>query len=402
MEQQPASPALSLAARIDEQRLARTLIELIGIPSVNPFDGEAPGQDQGEVAAAHYVALRLQRLGWTGEVTEYAPGRANVLCTAPAGAHDGRPAIMFAGHLDTVQVDGYDKPFEGRLEDGRIYGRGACDMKAAIACYIEVAEILAETGTALRGPLLIAGVGDEEYRQTGAKAIRDRLPSIELVVIGEPTEMRICTAAKGLAAYTLKVEGQATHGSVPDAGRNAIIRTGELLGAFTSHAEALKANLHPLLGPGVVNVGTIEGGLKPNIVPSCCHVGLSRRLLPHETPDSARTLLLHDLEAAAGDGQDWSLSEDWWAVHPYENVDGAIIAAFQAAAKGSGLSETAITGFPASSDAAYFGAPVIIFGPGSLDQAHSLDEWVSLDEMVAATGAYLQFALDRLTARAQD
>jgi len=402
MEQAMDARTLSLSARIDEQRLARTLIELIGIPSVNPFDGDGAGHGEGEIAAAHYVAARLQRLGWSCHVEEYAPGRANVLCTAPEGTNDGRDAVMFAGHLDTVQVDGYDKPFDGRLEDGRIYGRGACDMKAAIACYIEVAEILAETGTALAGPLLIAGVGDEEYRQTGAKAIRDRLPPIELVVIGEPTEMRICTAAKGLAAYTLTVEGQATHGSVPDAGRNAIIRTGELLGAFSAHAEALKETVHPLLGPGVVNVGTIEGGLKPNIVPSCCRVGFSRRLLPHETPDSARTLLLNDLEAAAGGGKDWSLSADWWAVHPYENVDGSIIAAFQAAAGKAGLAETGITGFPASSDAAYFGAPVIIFGPGSLDQAHSLDEWVRLDEMVTATAAYLQFALDRLAPRARD
>ena len=401
MEQQTHAPALCLAGRIDEQRLAQTLIDLIGIPSVNPFDGDGSGPGQGEVAAAHYVAARLRWIGWTCDVFEYAPGRANVLCEAPQGVGDGRAAVMFAGHLDTVQVDGYDKPFDGRLAEGRIHGRGACDMKAAIACYIEVAEILAESGTTLSGPLLIAGVGDEEYRQNGAKAIRDRLPPIELVVIGEPTEMRICTAAKGLAAYTLTVEGQATHGSVPDAGRNAILRTGELLGAFTAHAEALKEKVHPLLGPGVVNVGTIEGGLKPNIVPSCCRVGLSRRLLPHETPDSARTLLLRDIAAAAGDGDDWSLSADWWAVHPYENVDGSIVAAFQAAAGKAGLADTALAGFPASSDAAYFGAPVIIFGPGSLDQAHSLDEWVRVDEMVTATAAYLQFALDRLTPHAQ-
>lgn len=382
--------------RINKERLAQTLVELIAIPSVNPFDGDVAGDGQGEVAAAHYVESRLRRLGWECQVTEYAPGRANVLGVAPQGRGDGRDAVMFAGHLDTVQVDGYDDPFAARLADGRIHGRGACDMKAAIACYIEVAEILAETGTSLAGPLLIAGVGDEEYRQTGAKAIRDALPPIELVVIGEPTEMRICTAAKGLAAYTLTVEGQATHGSVPNAGRNAILRTGELLGAFATHAESLKATVHPLLGPGILNVGTIEGGLKPNIVPSCCHVGFSRRLLPSETPDSARSLLLQDIEATAGNERDWSLSSDWWAVHPYENEDRAIVDAFRSAAETAGIADTAVSGFPASSDAAYFGAPVVLFGPGSLEQAHSLDEWVSLEEMVNAAATYLQFAVDRL------
>jgi acetylornithine deacetylase len=387
---------VSLQERIDEGRLARTLIDLIGIPSVNPFDGVVTGEHQGELAAARYLAERLEHLGWRCEISEYAAGRANVLCRAPTGAGDGRKAVMLAGHLDTVQVDGYLAPFQGRLVDGKIYGRGACDMKAAIACYIEIAEVLAEAGTTLAGPLLIAGVGDEEYRQTGAKALREALPPIELVVIGEPTELRICTAAKGLAAYTLTVEGEATHGSVPDAGRNAILRTGELLGAFTAHADALKGNAHPLLGPGVINVGTIEGGLKPNIVPSCCRVGFSRRLLPSETPDSARTQLLGDIEAVAGGRSDWSLSPDWWAVAPYENSDAPIVSAFQRAAGAAGLADVALSGFPASSDAAYFGAPVVILGPGSLDQAHSLDEWVELDEMMTAAAVYLRFVLDRL------
>lgn len=384
---------------IDEQRLVRTLLDLIAIPSVNPFGAAVTDPQMGEVAAARYLVDRLERLGWSCTMDEYASGRANALCRAPRAGAPAERAIMFAGHLDTVQVDGYDRPFDGRLENRRIYGRGACDMKAAIACYIELAEILAEAGLELQGDLFIAGVGDEEYCQTGAKALRDMLPPIELIVIGEPTELTICTAAKGLAAYTLTVEGQATHGSVPNAGRNAILRAGELLGAFSRHAEALTANRHPLLGPGVLNVGTIEGGLKPNIVPSCCKVGFSRRLLPNETPDSARALLLQELEAAGGNA-DWQVSPDWWAVEPYENDDSRIIASFQSAAAGAGIADTRAIGFPASSDAAYFGAPVVIFGPGSLDQAHSLDEWVDVDEMIAATATYLRFALDRLAPQA--
>lgn len=387
---------LLLAELIDRDRLARTLIELISIPSINPFDAQDVGPDQGEIAAAHYLAARLKGLGWRCQVDEYAPGRANAYCVSPAPRDDGRKAVMLAGHLDTVQVDGYDNPFAGRLEGGRIYGRGACDMKAAIACYVEVAHVLADAGVELAAPLLIAGVGDEEYKQSGAKAIRETLPPIELVVIGEPTELRICTAAKGLAAYTLSVSGEATHGSVPHAGKNAILRTGQLLSAFATHAHKLDQHRHPLLGPGVVNVGTIEGGLKPNIVPSCCHVGFSRRLLPGENADSARRMLLDDLNDVAGDEADWQLSTDWWNVDPYENEDRAIIAAFCGAGAAAGVADLSITGFPASSDAAYFGAPVIIFGPGSLDQAHSLNEWVELEEMLVATRAYLRFVLDRL------
>jgi acetylornithine deacetylase len=384
-----------LAERIDRTRLSRTLAELIAIPSVNPFGREATGAPElGELRAASYVADRLGKLGWACEVDEFVPGRANALCRRPADRSD-RPAIVFAGHLDTVEVDGYEAPFTSREAGGRIYGRGACDMKAAIACYIEVAEILAAEGVELAGELIIAGVADEEYRQAGAKAAKPQLPPTQLVVIGEPTELKVCVAAKGLAAYTLSVEGQATHGSVPNAGRNAILRAAELLPAFGRHAHHLTCRAHPLLGPGVLNVGVIRGGLKPNIVPSSCEAEISRRLLPDETPASARALVLGELEAVGGE-RDWQLSEAWWAVDPYENADGEIVRAFQQAAAAAGVADVTATGFPASSDAAYFGAPAVIFGPGSLDQAHSLDEWVEVDAMVTAAAAYLRFVLDRL------
>jgi acetylornithine deacetylase len=268
-------------------------------------------------------------------------------------------------------------------------------MKAAIACYIEVAEVLAAEGVTLEGELLIAGVGDEEYRQEGAKAVRPKLPPTELVVIGEPTELQICTAAKGLAAYTLEVEGEATHGSVPEAGSNAIVAAGGLLQPLVEHAEALTETRHPLLGPGVLNVGVIRGGLKPNIVPSSCEIEISRRLLPGETPDTARDQLGESLRRCSCRNR-WSLSKAWWAVDPYENTETDSVGAFQAAVEASGGGALAITGFPASSDAAYFGAPVVIYGPGSLAQAHSLDEWVEVDQMVTATRAYLQFVVDRL------
>jgi acetylornithine deacetylase len=386
----------ALLDRIRPERLARSLVELIAIPSVNPFGAEALSDEMGEAACAAYVAERLRALGWTATTSEYAPRRANVIATASAAAHDGRRAVVFAGHLDTVQVDGYDAPFAGRVEAGRVYGRGACDMKAAMACYLEVAQVLAEAGTPLSGDLVIAGVADEEYTQNGAKAARPDLPPAELVVIGEPTELRLCSAAKGLAAYTLEVTGQATHGSVPQAGSNAIMAAAGLMAPIAEHAVELTERPHPLLGPGTLNVGVIRGGLKPNIVPSRCEVELSRRLLPGETPASARDLLNARLARCACHAP-WRLSDAWWAVDPYENDDAAVVDAFARAVAAAGGPSTEVTGFPASSDAAYFGAPVVIYGPGSLAQAHSLDEWVEVAEMVTAARAYLAFALDRLS-----
>lgn len=371
-------------------------MELIAIPSVNPFGNESVPEGKGELAAAQYVATRLTRLGWATKISEFAPRRANILASAPRSGASKRKAVVLAGHLDTVEVSGYTAPFDAKLIAGRIYGRGACDMKAALACYIECAEMLATQHVTLEGELLIAGVADEEYRQTGAKVIRRDLPATQLVVIGEPTELKICTAAKGLAAYTLEVSGRATHGSVPDAGSNAIVAAAGLVAPIVAHGEQLTARAHALLGPGVLNIGVIRGGLKPNIVPSSCELEISRRLLPDETAASARDMLVQQLQQCRC-ANPWRLSDSWWSVDPYENSDQAVISAFQTAvATSDSQADGSVTGFPASSDAAYFGAPALIYGPGSLAQAHSLDEWVTLEDMVTATRSYLQFILDRL------
>jgi acetylornithine deacetylase/succinyl-diaminopimelate desuccinylase-like protein len=382
------------AQLIDRERLAETLMALVGAPSVNPFGGPPSDSFEGETEAAVYVAHRLDALGWASEMVAFEPGRPSLLASPPGEA--GPPAgVVLAGHLDTVAVDGYAEPFAGRRVGSRITGRGACDMKAAIACYIEVAEVLAASGRDDVGRrLVIAAVADEEHLQRGAKSVRPLLAGSDLVVIGEPTELRICTAARGLAAFTVVVDGVATHSSVPTAGVNAIERAAELVDGLRAHAAALEGTVHPLLGHAVLNVGVIRGGIRANVVPPRCEIDVSRRLLPGETAQSARAELQRALRERCGDDH-WSLSESWWTVDPYENRD-PVVGRIQQAALRSGSAEVTPTGFPASSDAPYFGAPVVLCGPGSLAQAHSLDEWVDLEEMVAATRIYLELVLASL------
>ncbi|MBT2227968.1 M20 family metallopeptidase [Nonomuraea sp. NEAU-A123] len=372
--------------QIDRGRLAKTLCELIEHPSVNPF-GEAPdGEEEGEKRVSAYLRDRLGRLGWTCDIDEYTPGRYNALARLP-GTSAGR-SLMFAGHMDTVETTGYPQALTGLVRDGKVHGRGACDMKAALACYLEVAEILAAQSISLSGDLLIAGVGDEEYRQEGAKALGATGPRADAVIIGEPTELTLCLATKGLAAYDLQVTGQATHGSVPQYGTNAILAAVRLLGGFDDYQRALDRRRHPLLGPATVNVGVIDGGTKPNIVPSECRVQFSRRLLPGESPSGARAELVAALEPGT-----WSIGDAWWTVDAYELPEGHWLAeTLRIAAKLSDVPDCDPHGFPASSDAAYFGSPVALFGPGSLAQAHSLDEWVSIEDMATATAVYLRTA----------
>lgn len=382
--------AAEVARLIDRDRLAETLAELIAAPSVNPF-GRLPREREGETEAATYVIRRLEALGWSTETVEFEPGRPSVVAWPPG---DARPpaAVVLAGHLDTIAVDGYDEPFTARRTGSRISGRGACDMKGAVACYLEVAEVLAAAGRDDLGRrLVIAAVADEEHGQMGAKAVRPRLTGARLVVIGEPTELRICTASRGLSAFTITVEGVATHGSIPGEGSNAIERAAELVAGLRAHAAELERTVHPLLGHAVLNIGVIRGGVRANVVPPHCEIDVSRRLLPGETAESARVALAHSLRARCGDHQ-WTLSESWWTVDAYENED-AVVGAVQQAAERAGLADVTLSGFPGSSDAPYFGAPVVICGPGSLAQAHSLDEWVELDQLEAATRLYLELVL---------
>jgi acetylornithine deacetylase len=385
----PPRPAARLAAAIDRTRLAEGLRELVAIESVNPFDGSLDA-GTGERAAAGWLGGQLEQLGWRTELLDYEPGRTTLLARHPAG-RGGGPSLMMAGHLDTVDVANYPDGHRPRMVDGRVYGRGACDMKAALACYLEAARCLADLGIEPCGELLIAGVADEEYRQRGAKLLGAAGIVADGVVIGEPTELRLCSATKGLAAFDLTVTGRATHGGTPQHGDNAILELSRMLIQLDrDYGEAMSGLEHPLLGPPTLNLGRIEGGTAPNTVPDRCTAQFTRRLLPGESWESVRPAIAAALDAA-GAGS-WELSDPWWLVDPYELPPGERLErAAEAALAAVGLDPTP-TGFPASSDAAYFGSPVALLGPGSIAQAHSTDEWVTVDDLLQATRIYLELA----------
>lgn len=420
---------------INRDRLTRTLAELIARPSVNPFDASMADGHHGESRVASYLADRLSRLGWGTEFQEYEPGRCNLVARHPAAGErpsqdpnaeaDASPAdkvhggqtgpgeeaaqprsLMLAGHLDTVQVTGYAGAFDPRIRDGRVYGRGACDMKAALACYIEVAEVLHESGYTPRGALLIAGVADEEYRQIGAKVLHESGVRADGIVIGEPTDLEVHAATKGLAAFDLTVNGRATHSSVPQHGSNSIVHMARLVARLDSYEATLERVSHPLLGHPTFNIGVVKGGTQPNVVPAQCTVQMSRRLLPGEDVHTVREAIQSHLDdddvglqeqlpsqPSSHDEGTWTLSDAWWHVEPYElDSRSPLLYATTAAAQETTGETPRVTGFPASSDAAYFGDPALLYGPGSLAQAHSNEEWVAIDDLVTATEVYLRLA----------
>ena len=220
------------------------LRDLVAIDSVNPV--LAPG-GTGEEAIAGHVATVMRRAGLDVAVTEAAPGRPNVVGVVE-GRSPGR-TLMLCGHLDTVGVEGMRDPFTPVVRDGRLYGRGAQDMKSGVAAMIDAAARLALRGGLAAGRLVIAAVADEEHASLGADAlVRDH--AADGAVVTEPTDLHMATCHKGFEWVEVETRGRAAHGSRPADGRDAILRMGRVL----ARLEAVDARLaagpsHPLLGP---------------------------------------------------------------------------------------------------------------------------------------------------------
>ncbi len=380
---------------IDEQRLVETLRELIRRRSVNPFD-EAPSEEQGEEAVAKYVAERLAELQVQHELLELGSRRSNLigklgLCSEPA-------SLMLAGHMDTVRTTGYENAYAAEVRDGYVYGRGACDMKGALACYLEVVEVLRAVAAPIRGTVFIAGVADEEYRMTGAREIGSSGPRADGVIVGEPTELNICPASKGRVSTFIVTRGRAAHSSVPETGINAINHMGYVLRSLEKYSANLleRDDPHPLLGNPRVNAGVIAGGTQANIVPDECRLEVDRRTLPGETKEAVYDEIEAVLEEAGTETEDFrgSLTEPSLLVPANETgTNHPLVAALEDSVEDVLGKRRELKGFMAGSDAAYYGSPAVICGPGSIEQAHTTNEYVPITDLVSATRIYLRTVL---------
>jgi acetylornithine deacetylase len=252
------------------------LRELVAIDSVNP--SLVPGA-AGEGQIAEAIAAHMRTIGLDVQVQDAAPGRPNVVGVLE-GPERGR-SIILCGHTDTVGVAGMAAPFAPVIRDGRLYGRGAQDMKAGVAAMIDAARLALERGFR-KGRIVIAAVADEEYASVGADALV-REWKADRAIVTEPTDLKIGIGHKGFAWATVETRGRAAHGSRPIDGRDAIVRMGRVL----SRLEQLDRDLqsgpsHPLLGTGSLHASIIEGGRELSSYPDCCRLQLERRTIPGE------------------------------------------------------------------------------------------------------------------------
>lgn len=381
------------ALTIDRDYLLQTLINLVRLNSINPSLVEGGA---GEANIAAYVAHALSQLGFSVDTHEVAPRRLNAVGVL-AGTGGGRSLLLNA-HLDTVGVEHMPDPFSAELIDGKLYGRGAYDMKGSLAAMLAAAKAIVDAGLTLRGDLLLAAVADEEYASLGtAEVVRRYQPAAAIVT--EPTELQIALAHKGFIWYEVEVLGKAAHGSRPQLGIDANMKMGRFLHELDQLERELRGRLgHPLIGPPTLHAAMIKGGSSMSVIAERCSLFIERRTLPGETEAQATAELQALIDRVAAADRDFhatlrrDLQREPFAVEP----EAAIVRALDRAYAHVLQKQPPHAGVSFWTDAALHaaaGSDTIVFGPSGAG-AHAAEEWVDVQSVADAALIYAQTAAD--------
>ncbi len=393
-----AAPAGFSATRRKRREHGRLLAELAAILSVNPM-GTARGSWVPGAGMTSYLRPFVRAI-WRSppSVSADAPGRENIL--ARFESPGARRTILFDAHQDTVPTDGMTiDPFRPVVESGRMYGRGVCDIKGGMAAMLTAFARLVAEKPAGAASVLMACTVDEEFTHTGSSRLAVTDHGASLAIVSEPTLLQIVNCHKGAVRWKIRTSGVACHSSTPRLGVNAIYRMARVVSALAGHADDLAASPpHPVLGPPRLSVGRIEGGQSVNVVPDWCEVEVDRRVIPGEQPLDCIARVEKALRERLGDLEGVEFLPPWVkmpALSPERSGQGEWIEIVgRAVARVTGKVPE-VTGVPYGTDAGPLGEtglPCLVFGPGSIAQAHTKDEWVDLDQVEQAAEAYYEIA----------
>jgi acetylornithine deacetylase/succinyl-diaminopimelate desuccinylase family protein len=379
---------------IDFDEVASLASELVKIPSPNP-----PGEES-EVASLIQRHLTQSQVETTLE--EVCHGRPNIY--GILRGTEEKPVLMFNGHMDVVPAGaGWTvEPFGGKIENGRLFGRGAADTKGGLAAMMKAMRSIVLTKAELRGTLIFAAVVDEEQAESGTRKMLESGVRSDFAVVAEPTGLRVASSSKGDVYYEITTSGRSAHSATPELGVNAISGMAHVIKGIDKLAEDLRAKKHELLGNPTYSVGIIEGGTATNVVPSYCKVTVDRRTLPGESAKDGEKELVSlinglrqndpTLQASVRTLMEASPMEVP-SNHPF------VLAAREAVRHVLG-SERGRVGLSGATDAQLLynvaNIPSVILGPGEFSQAHQADESVLLSEVVEAAKIYMRLALSVL------
>lgn len=368
--------------------IAQLLADLVRLPSVNPMGREPDGPHFLEHRVTDYLERFFRDLGVPFERQTVAPQRENIVARfEPPSASR---TLLWEVHQDTVPVEGMTiDPFGGEIREGRVWGRGSCDVKGGMAAMLTAFARLVREKPADSARVILACTVDEENTFLGVQHLVRSGVKADAAIVAEPTQLKIVDAHKGVVRWRLHTTGRACHSSRPEQGINAVYRMGRVLGVIADSAQDLqRSRPHERLGPPTLSVGRITGGVSVNTVPDRCTIEIDRRLLPGESAQAVFQQFQQFLRDKSSIDFDVLCDEPWLhcpALSPIAGTDdlkrwlGSAIDAVI----GSHEIEAVWYGTDAST-LALAGIPVVVFGPGSIDQAHTRDEFIEIDQLEQA------------------
>jgi acetylornithine deacetylase/succinyl-diaminopimelate desuccinylase-like protein len=411
------------------------LTDLVRIPSVNPMGRPVSGEIYYEHRVTDFLQQLFQGLNLPWERHTVAPQRDNIILRVDGdkSPERGGRIVMFEVHQDTVPIEGMTiDPFAAEIKDNRLYGRGACDIKGGMAAMLAAAARLAAEKPRGRPTLIVACTVNEEHGFTGAthwaatysrqvtagkpkrtaKAapaarrtsgesaelpISKLLPRVpDATIVAEPTRLNVVVAHKGAVRWRCHATGVATHSSQPHLGDSAIYHMARVLAVLEQYGRDVVPSLgsHPLVGHPTLSVGLISGGISVNTVPDRATIEIDRRVLPGEDPQAAFDHAVDYVNTRVTAGTPVIHDPPFMFTRGLADDHNAELAARlgEVIRQHGGPGER--LGVPFGTDAPHFaatGSPTVVFGPGSIDQAHTADEWLDLDELRAASEILFDF-----------
>lgn len=386
---------------VNKEETFRLLEELVAIESVN--SDLVPGA-RGEEQASHHVQEFLQQHGIAAKLEEAASHRPNVVATIPpqASAHDAKPALMIVAHIDTVGVGDMPDAFGPRIADGKLYGRGALDIKSGVAAMCAAAAAVIEERARIARPFTIAAVVDEECNSLGTQDLLRRGHTADCAIVLEPTDLQLVVAHKGYAWFEIVTHGRAAHGSLPDEGRDAIRMMGRVLVALDELEKSFATRAaHPRLGRASLHASLITGGQELSSYPAECRLQLERRMLPGETAESAEAELRALLTALEKRNPQFSatLRSDLGSCPAYEIAEKSPFVTRTLTAIRRVHGTCNCVGMSAWTDTALLaaaGIPGVVFGPSGRG-LHGADEYVEIESVYKCAAALREIILDFCT-----
>jgi acetylornithine deacetylase len=374
----------------------RLLKDLVAIPSVNPMGRDLQGPEVYEHRITAYLEDFFRSRGVRYERQPVAPKRENIVAHFES-PRSSKKTFLFDVHQDTVPTDNMTiDPFAARIESGRLYGRGACDIKGGMAAMLAAFARLAREKPAGAANLTLSCTVDEEHTFLGMQKLIESGIRANGAVVAEPTNLNIVHTHKGAVRWHVTTAGRACHSSSPEKGVNAIYRMGRLLTAIERYAEEVRASrTDPYVGPPTLSVGRIAGGTSVNTVPDHCQIEIDRRLIPGEDPQEAMKQFEVFMKKEIDFPFDCSEPSVALRALHWQGPEGTsqlIERLGKAIDQERGSHQ--VMGVPFGTHAAPVaaaGIPAVVFGPGDIARAHTCDEWVALEEVEQASDILYRF-----------